>query len=147
MQKSNTSFLYLLYQSTPLRHENLLFKIPNVCYTITLVLHCDALTLCWWKVWLRNGVIYRNLLHRLLCMRMVKAKYHAQTQCRYTPYSAVVDAPWPFRRYNLFCNWHYRQPVETNHYVNKFENLLLVMLRVLFFFTCTFSDKNSLRLI
>lgn len=67
-------------------------------------------------------------------MRMVKAKYHAQTQCRYAPYSGVVDAPWPFRRYNLFCNWHYRQPVETNHYVNKFENLLLVMLRVLFFF-------------
>lgn len=54
----------------------------------------------WTVEGLRNGVIYRNLLHRLLCMHMVKAKYISQLQCRYAPYSAVVDTPGPFRRYN-----------------------------------------------
>lgn len=39
---------------------------------------------------------------RLLCMHMVKAKYISQLQCRYAPYSAVVDTPGPFRRYINF---------------------------------------------
>lgn len=49
--------------STPWRQANLRFKIPNVCSTITLVLHSDALNLCWGTVeGLRKGVI-RYLLH------------------------------------------------------------------------------------